>query len=225
MVGLAEQTSLSGVAHMTNVLIVGAGGYGRVVAGQMQDDIACNKDWRIAGFLDERKNVLDGYQTDIPIVGDPFTYEPKPGDEFVCALGSPRDRAHYAAPLLSKGAYFMNILTEAYFGKRVTLGQGIFMERRVQIGPDCRIGSFVNIHSLSILGHDIEVGDYSQISCFSFIGGRTKIGANVTINPHACILPDVKIGDGAVIGAGSVVIGNVPAGVTVFGNPAKRLQW
>lgn len=210
---------------MHNVYIIGARGYGRVALGQMLDDVAHGKVWRVAGFLDENKNALDGYNCDIPIVGDPFSFVPQPGDEFVCALGSPEHRQKYAAPLLARGARFMNVLTEIYFGQNVKLGQGVFAERRVQVGPDCRIGNFVNLHSLSILGHDIEVGDYSQISCFSFIGGRAKIGANVTINPHACILPDVKIGDGAVIGAGSVVVGNVPAGVTVFGNPAKRLQW
>jgi serine acetyltransferase len=32
------------------------------------------------------------------------------------------------------------------------------------------------------------------------------------------------IGDGATIGAGSIVVSNVPAGMTVFGNPAKKLH-
>ncbi len=210
---------------MIDVYIVGAGGYGRVVLGQMLDDIACGKEWRVAGFLDERQNILDGYNYEVGIVGDPMTYMPRANDKFVCALGAPAHRKTYAAPLLAKGAKFINILTETYFGRNVKLGQGCFFERRVGIGPDCTIGDFVIIHSLAILGHDITIGDYSHISCFSFIGGGAKIGAGVTLHPHATILPGMVIGDGATIGAGSVVVSNVPAGMTVFGNPAKRLQW
>ena len=210
---------------MMDVYIVGAGGYGRVAYGQMRDDAACGRDWRIKGFLDERKQVLDGYGYELGIVGDPFTYVPRENDGFVCALGAPAERRKYAAPLLARGARFINVITELYRGPHVHFGQGCFIERRVGIGPDVAIGDFVMIHSLAILGHDIEVGAYSHISCFVFVGGGAKIGSDVTIHPHATILPGVKIGDGAVVGAGSVVIGNVPPGITVFGNPAKRLQW
>lgn len=210
---------------MIDVYIVGAGGYGRVAYGQMLEDPACGREWRIAGFLDERKQVLDGYGYDLGIVGDPFSHVPRANDGFVCALGAPAERRKYAAPLLARGARFINVMTELHRWPHVTFGQGCFIERRVGIGPDVKIGEFVMIHSLAILGHDIEVGAYSHISCFVFIGGGATIGADVTIHPHATILPGVKIGDGATVGAGSVVIGNVPPGITVFGNPARRLQW
>jgi len=44
----------------------------------------------------------------------------------------------------------------------------------------------------------------------------------VWIGGGAIILRGVSIGDDAVIGAGSVVTRDVPAGVTAFGNPARR---
>ena len=210
---------------MMDVYIVGAGGCGRVAYGQMLDDAACGRDWHIKGFLDERKQVLDGYGHELEIVGDPFTHVPRANDGFVCALGVPAERRKYAAPLLVRGARFINVITKVHRGRHVTFGQGCFIERQVGIGPDVNIGDFVMIHSLAILGHDIEVGAYSHISSFVFVGGGVTIGSDVTIHPHATILPGVKIGDGAIVGAGSVVIGNVPPGITVFGNPAKRLHW
>ena len=49
------------------------------------------------------------------------------------------------------------------------------------------------------------------------------IGNDVVIGAGAIILPGVKIGDGAIVGAGSVVMSDVPAGMTVFGNPARNV--
>ena len=44
------------------------------------------------------------------------------------------------------------------------------------------------------------------------------------VDSQGGVLPGVAIGDGAVIGAGSVVTRDVAAGVTVAGNPARRLR-
>lgn len=48
------------------------------------------------------------------------------------------------------------------------------------------------------------------------------IGADVWIGGGAIIMPGVTIDDGAIVGAGSVVTRDVPAGVTVLGNPARN---
>ena len=52
-------------------------------------------------------------------------------------------------------------------------------------------------------------------------GKPVRIGRNVWIGGGAIILPGVSIGDDALIGAGSVVTRDVPAAVTVAGNPAR----
>ena len=57
----------------------------------------------------------------------------------------------------------------------------------------------------------------------NFILRKTIIGDNVRMGSNATILP-VKIGDGAIIGAGCVVTKDVPAGVTVVGNPSRILE-
>jgi acetyltransferase-like isoleucine patch superfamily enzyme len=51
-----------------------------------------------------------------------------------------------------------------------------------------------------------------------------KIGNEVLLGSRASIIPGKQVGDRAVVGAGSVVVANVPADVTVFGNPARLLS-
>jgi sugar O-acyltransferase (sialic acid O-acetyltransferase NeuD family) len=206
---------------MKDLVIIGAGGFGRTVYWQCDADYGNHREWTIKGFLDDRPNILDGFGVPKPVLGSPFTYQAQPNEIWLCALGEPQMRRKYAAPILKQGVEFINLRTEVAYPESAKLGQGIIFERKVQVGSDTRIGDFVTILSMSVIGHDVTIGDYVQIASFTFIGARAKIGNDVQIHPHACILPGVTVGDRAVIGAGSVVVKNVPADTTVFGNPAK----
>lgn len=207
---------------MLRVFIIGASGWGREVLAQMQgSDPAFGKEWVVSGFLDSRKHLLDDLDSDVAIVGDPMTYAPQPGEAFVCAMGNPRHRHEYAQPILAKGGTFIPVLTRSDRAPRVRIGAGCFLAEYVQIGPDVWIGDFANVFSKGVIGHDVRIGDYAQIGALVFVGGGARIGDFATIHPHATILPGVQIGEGATVGAGAVVVKNVPAGATVFGNPAK----
>ncbi len=206
---------------MQQILIIGAGGWGREVLAQLQGDAAHGKGWTIGGFLDNRAHLLDAFDLDVPVVGDPMSYAPKEGEAFVCAVGDPRARHHYAQPLLAQGAQFIAIRTNVFMSPRVRIGRGCFLCHRVQLSPDVQLDDFANIHANTMLGHDVRIGAYAQIGAMVFVGGGAQIGDFATVHPHATILPGIRIGEGATVGAGSVVVKDVPARATVFGNPAR----
>jgi sugar O-acyltransferase (sialic acid O-acetyltransferase NeuD family) len=208
---------------LTQVIIISAGGFGRTILNTSKGDIANGKEWRIVGFLDSRLDLAD--KAPLPILGDPLTYQPKPGQLFLCALGDPHQRRRFVAPLLEQGAHFMNLRTGLYETTGTVMGQGCLFEPEVRMGVDTHIGDFVIVQSTTVIGYECRIGSYTTIGSFVFIGGRVEIGSDVMIHPHATILPGVKVGDGAVIGAGSVVIRDVPPGVTMIGNPAKVFKF
>ena len=53
--------------------------------------------------------------------------------------------------------------------------------------------------------------------------GRVQVADRVFMGSRVSVIPGRKVGARAVLGAGAVVIADVPAGVTVVGNPARIL--
>jgi len=53
---------------------------------------------------------------------------------------------------------------------------------------------------------------------------RTVVKSGASIGANATILPGIIIHENAMVGAGAVVTRDVPAGVTVVGNPAGEVS-
>ena len=109
------------------------------------------------------------------------------------------------------------------YGYNIHLGAGVFLNFncvildvvQVRIGERTQIGPGVQILTAD------HPRDAAQRATGLEFGRPVSIGRNVWIGAGALVLPGVTIGDDALIGAGSVVTRDVPAGVTVVGNPAR----
>ncbi|RAR66717.1 sugar O-acyltransferase (sialic acid O-acetyltransferase NeuD family) [Paraburkholderia unamae] len=207
-----------------NLLIVGAGGFGREVLAYVEDD---NPLFKVKGFLDGRPHALDATPRDVPIVGDPLTYQPLPNEAFMAALGDPQQRFKYTATL--RDVHDVDFATvvhpRANVSKHAHLAHGCIIGPGVGISVDTHVGAFTCIQEYTVVGHDARIGEWSQINSHCTIAGGARIGNFVTIHPNCVITSRAVIGDGATVAPGSVVIGRIPAGITVLGNPAKRFSF
>lgn len=208
---------------MKRLLIIGAGGFGREVAGWATQAAGFRTDWEIAGFLDDNPHAFAEYaDMGLPVLGPIWDYVPQSGDLFLCAIGTPKLRAKVRAHFEEREGHFTRLIHEsAIIGRKVHLEPGVICCPQVVLTCDLHIGKNTAINVSSAIGHDAEVGSDCQISSFCDITGYVKVGDRVMMGSGARIIPGRRVEADATVGAGAVVIKNVSAGTTVFGNPAK----
>ena len=206
---------------MKDLIIVGAGETGRERLDAIKKINAIEKKWNIKGFLSDVPDVLDGIECDYPIIDTIADYNPKENDVFVCGIAMPCPKEKVVNILKAKGAFFETIIhPKSCVGDFVKFGEGCYI--RGSISPNARLGNFVSI-MYSLIGGSSIIGDYSTTTGYSNIAGA-KLGKRVFVGSHAVVLGNVKVGDDSVIGTGSIVFTDVPANVTVMGNPATILM-
>jgi UDP-3-O-[3-hydroxymyristoyl] glucosamine N-acyltransferase len=84
------------------------------------------------------------------------------------------------------------------------------------------IGAGTKIDNLVHIGHNVRVGRSCLIVAQVGVAGSCVIGDGVVLAGQAGIPDHVTIGDGARVAAQGGLFGNVPAGETYSGYPARR---
>lgn len=210
--------------------LIGAGGYGREVIPlahwELKDDI-------LAGHA-ELLFVVEDVTHPIPVNGykvislADFLSLPNQ-KRFNIAIGDSMVRKRIAAICLKGGAVPFSIKAENVVAMDANqIGDGAILSPFVTITSNAIIGSFFHANIYSYVAHDCIIGDFVTFAPSVKCNGNIIIEEHAYIGTGAAILQGKKdqpltIGRGAVVGMGSVVTKNVPAGVTVVGNPARPL--
>ena len=208
---------------MKDLIIAGAGGFGReaLVLAKTLNNIELR--WNIKGFINDIPDALDGIKCSHSIIGTIKDWVPSENEVFVMGVSSPAGKEKVAGILKSKGAQFVTLIHPyAIVGDYVEMGEGCVINGRSSIGSGTLLGDFVNLAG-SMVGQNAIIGDFSTVTGYANIT-NAQLGKRVFVGTHAVIMNKKKVGDDAYICAGSIVFNNVKAGMKVFGNPAKKFN-
>lgn len=210
---------------MKDLLIVGAGGFGRELLQWCKDINAVEPRWNIKGFLDDNLQALGDAECDIKVIGTIKDWVPDKNEEFALGIAEPHIKEKVVSVIESKGGHFASVIhPEARIGEFNKLGKGVVIYPGARVTVNATIGDYATILDLTAIGHDAKVGNYTTICGGCGINGHVEVGSYVFIGSHITTAPSRKIGDGAYVGTGSVVITNVKPDTRVFGNPAKKVM-
>jgi sugar O-acyltransferase (sialic acid O-acetyltransferase NeuD family) len=202
---------------VSRLLIVGAGGHGRVVAdaalctGLWSEIVASDRDpLRTAGLL------IPGVIL-MPIAG-------AAGGRVAVhvAVGNAADREKEAMAFAAALATVVH--PKAAVSGHTQVSAGCFIAAQAVIAPNARLGRCVIVNHGAVIDHDATVGDYSHIGPLSALGGGARIGRRVLVGAGARVLPGVSVADDALVGAGAVVCDDLPEAGTYVGVPARRIK-
>jgi sugar O-acyltransferase (sialic acid O-acetyltransferase NeuD family) len=209
--------------RVRDLVIVGTGGLGRM-ARQIVEDLDPPA-FALAGFLDEdaarHGSELDG----APVLGGASWLAGRGGVAVVVAVGKPATRRRLVADLRRAGVARFPALVHpaALLSRRVRLGAGSIVYPGAIVDVDVEIGAHAVLNKHVTIGHDTVLGDFVTIAPGVNVGGDVRIGGGCDLGIGCATIQGVSIGPDSVVGAGAVVVGDLPAGVTAVGVPARPL--
>lgn len=213
---------------MKDIVIIGAGSFGREVA-QLIDDINMDKKtWNLLGFIDETVE-KHGTMVNSNIVLGGFDWlEKNGGDKLsaICAIGNPRDKYTVIKRVSIYGMDYANLIhQDAKVSKFVEFGYGNIICCNSFISVNVKLGNHLSINPGCGIGHDVAIGDYSSLYWNVTLSGNVKVGEGCEIGSKTAIIPKRILGKWSIIGAGAVVIEDIPDNCTAVGVPAKPIKF
>lgn len=204
------------------VIIFGAGGLGKAAL-----DIFQSNGVIVYCFLDDEETLHNTEVNEVSVMGNTedhgyLKFIGKKCDAFV-AINDRKVRSSYFKMLIEQRKVMpTNALHQrATISSNAYLSYGIFANAGVVVGSFAKIEQGCILHTNAVIDYEATLGKFVHVGAGSVVHAGAEVEDDVFIGAGATIAGPVDIGKGARIGAGSVVVEPVPAGATVFGNPAK----
>ena len=142
----------------------------------------------------------------------------------VLAIGTPGIRRMFVDKLSKYRVTYQTLVhPTTKLNPSVSVGEGVVFCANVVVTMDVVVGSHSYVNFGSTLAHDVNIGEFVQISPRCCISGGVTIRDDCFLGAGSIVHPNVTIDTGSSVGLGSVVLSDVGPNTTVLGNPARRL--
>lgn len=207
---------------MSRLVVLGAGGHGRVVA----DAASRSARFDSIVFLDNDPG-RDTSETGFPIVGtcDELESITRPGDSCIVGIGDNEDRARLIRRIEELGLELAVVVDPS-----AAVSRGCHLEGGTVVLPQSAVntGAFVGrgciINTGATIDHDCRLGSFVHVSPGAHLGGNVVVGNRTWIGIGASVRHGIELGEDVMVGAGAAVVSDVESGATVVGVPARPIE-
>ncbi|MDT8376829.1 MAG: acetyltransferase [Mariprofundaceae bacterium] len=205
---------------MNQLLILGAGGHGKVMAEAAE---ACGT-WQKIAFLDDRHAALDGtLRWPVPgAIADLPRFAPDYSHAAV-AVGDSTIRLAWLDMLTAQGFRIPPLVhPAAWVSPTAQLGDGCVVMANATVQADTVLGRGCIVNTGANVDHDCMLGDGVHVCPGASLGGNVHVGNGSWLGIGCSVIQGIRIGEQTTIGAGAAVINDIGDGLTVVGVPARK---
>lgn len=211
---------------MKDIVIYGAGGYGREIACLIKRINAVRPEWNLLGFIDDGEPI--GKKNEYGEVlgnGDYLNNRTEP----LCvamAIGKPATVKYIIENISNPLIDFPNLIApDVVFmdAENMTMGRGNILCTGCLVSCNTHIGDFNTFNDFVSIGHDTTIGNYNAFMTATRVSGLVTIGECNFFGVNSCMVQGVKIGNNTTIAAGSAIMRRTKDGYTYMGVPASAL--
>lgn len=213
---------------MKEIVIYGAGGFGREIACLLNLINEKEPEWKLIGFLDDNEDIWGTENKYGKVLGGAqWLNSRKEPIAVAVAVGSPDAVKAITSKIDNPQVEYPNLFAPSVtFLDRESLqiGKGNIFCTNCFISCNVQIGNFNLFNGYIPIGHDARIGDCNVVMPSCNISGGVVMGDGNFLGVQSVVLQYIKIGNNTRIGANSVVMRKTKDGFLYIGNPAKRMK-
>ena len=200
---------------MNRLIIIGAGGHGKVIA-----DAALKNGYTNICYIDDHvKDDVMGF----PIIGTSADIEHfnDGSTDFIIGIGNNAARKTVAE---THNVNWVSIVhPSAQIAFNVEIGKGTVIMANAVVNVCAVVGEHCIINTGAIVEHDNVIEDCVHISPDVALGGTVRVGSLTHVGIGATVKNNTKISSDCLIGAGAVVVKDIKESGTYIGVPARKM--
>lgn len=212
---------------MINLVIIGAGGFGRETAEIVKSLNENGSEIDLIGFLDDDQALHGKIVNNIKVLGNlEYIRDSNLKDiHFVCAIGDTIIKRKVVEKALNYGYIPYSLISpDAKLYNNIKIGDGVIICPGTILTTNIQVGNYAIINQICSIGHEAIIGEFSTINPLSAISGGVVLEEGVFVGTCVSVLQYIKIGKWAIIGSGASVIKDIPELAVAVGVPAKIIK-
>jgi len=143
---------------LPQLVIIGAGGFGREVVAWAQQSLQIGRDWEFKGVIDDNLEAFAHRPSPGRLLGRIEDYQPAADEVFVCAIGVPAIKRRVSELIASRGGRFTRLVHRtAVLGHEVDLAEGVILCPQAVVSANNRLGRGVAINLLARFAWSLPV--------------------------------------------------------------------